>query len=96
MGATSRSDTASKQFWIERDRLVFVKMQETDANRRFSAVMFLDYVPAGQTWMAREVWQYVNGAPRLHEEYSNIKTDVTLDPALFDPRTWSTAVHWVK
>lgn len=96
IGATSRYDSTSKQFWVERDRLLFVKTQEANANKQVRAVIFLDYVQAGSTWMARQVWQYLAGQPRVHEEYSDIKTNVELDPALFDPRTWSTAKHWVK
>jgi hypothetical protein len=96
VGATSRYDSTSKQFWVERDRLLFVKTQDATTNKQVRAVIFLDYVPAGNTWMARDVWQYVGGAPRVHEEYFDIKTNVDLDPALFDPRTWSTARHWVK
>jgi len=96
VGATSRYDSTSKQFWIERDRLLFVKTQDANASKQVRAVLFMDYVPAGNTWMARQVWQYVGGAPRIHEEYSDIKTNVDLDPALFDPKTWSTARHWVK
>jgi hypothetical protein len=96
VGATSRYDTTSKQFWVERDRLLFVKTQSTNSNRQTNAVLFLDYVPAGKTWMARQVWQYIGVTPRVHEEYSDIKTDVDLDPGLFDSRTWSTARHWVR
>ena len=96
VGATSRYDSTSKQFWVERDRLLFVKAQEANASKQLRAELFLDYVPAGKTWMARQVWQYLGGQPRVHEEYSDIKTDVDLDAGLFDPRTWSTARHWVK
>ena len=96
VGASSRYDSTSKQFWIERDRLLFLKAGEKNAGGQQSDVRFTDYAPAGNGWIARQVWQIVNGNPRLHEEYSDIKTDVPLDPALFDPTHWSTAKHWVK
>ena len=96
VGATSKYDSTSKQFWIERDRLLFVRGEEKTSSGQQNDVRFMDYVPAGTGWMARQVWQYIGGSPRLHEEYSGIKTDVVLDPNLFEPKLWSTATHWLK
>ena len=57
---------------------------------------FDDYVPAGKGWIAKRVEQFVNGKRTLLEEYSDVKTDVTLSPDLFDPSQWNTVVHWSK
>lgn len=96
VGTTSSQDSTSKQFWIERDRLVFMRTREKNAGGNQSEIRFVDYVPAGNTFVARQVWQLLGGSPRLHEEYNGIKADVPLDPALFDPRQWATAKHWAK
>ena len=32
----------------------------------------------------------------FHEEYSNVRVNVTLDDELFIPEKWSTATHWYK
>jgi hypothetical protein len=96
IGATTTLDSTSKQFWIERDRLLFVRSREKNSAGLQSDIRFTDYVPAGNGWVARQVWQSVGGTPRLHEGYADIKSDVTLDPALFDPKQWSTVKHWTK
>ncbi len=96
VGASTNSDSTSKQFWIERDRLLFVRSREKTSAGQQSDVRFTDYVPAGNGWIARQVWQIVDGNPRLHEEYANIKADVPLDSALFDPKQWATVKHWIK
>jgi hypothetical protein len=96
VGASSPQDSTSKQFWVERDKLIFIRSREKNAGGQQSEIRFIDYVPAGNTYVARQVWQLIGGAPRLHEEYGSIKADVPLDSALFDPRQWSTAKHWAK
>lgn len=96
VGATSNSDSTSRQFWIDRDRLLFVRSRERNPGGQQSDIRFTDYVPAGTGWVARQVWQTLGGTPRLHESYADIKADAPLDSALFDPRQWSTVKHWTK
>jgi hypothetical protein len=96
VGATSRNDSTSKQFWVEREHLLFVRLQERQASGRQSDIRFGDYVPAGNGWVARQVFQVIDGRLRLREDYTNVKADVPLDPALFDPKQWSTVKHWTK
>ena len=86
-------DTESKQFWIDRDRLMFVRLLEH--TRQGSADYRFDhFVPAGHGWVAEQVEEIVNGKRRVLEEYSNLRANVDLSPALFDPARWSTAPHW--
>jgi hypothetical protein len=91
----ARGDSTSKQFWIEKERLLFVRLLMNTAQGR-TEFRFNKYVPAGSGWIAMEVEQYVNGKRRLHEEYSNVRTNVTLSPAVFDPAQWATAPHWAR
>jgi hypothetical protein len=86
-------DTVSKQFWVERDRLVVVRMIGRSPQGR-SDVRLSDYRRAGDAWIAREVEQYVNGKRRVREEYSDVAVNAKLSPALFDPKKWSSAPHW--
>jgi hypothetical protein len=88
-------DTTSKQFWVEKDRLLFVRLIQRSPQGR-SDLRFDKYISAGGGWIAVEVSQYVNGKRRLLEEYMDVKTDVSLSPALFDPRQWATAPHWAR
>jgi hypothetical protein len=55
---------------------------------------FNDYTAIGGGWIATEVEQYVNGKRRLLEQYSQIRTNIALTDALFDPRKWATAPPW--
>lgn len=96
VGSTSVVDTASKQFWIERDRMVLVRVREKRGENQYSDIRIGDFVQAGNGWLAKQTYQFVNGVPRLHQQVSNIKADVTLDPALFDARKWLDVKHWSK
>jgi len=88
-------DTTSKQFWVEKERLLFVRLIQRSTQGR-SDIRFDDYIPAGGGWIAVEVSQYVNGKRRLLEEYKDVKVDVPLSPALFNPRQWATTPHWAR
>lgn len=88
-----RGDTASKQFWIDRERLLFVRMLE-NGRQGHTDTRFNFYAAYGGGWVATQVVQLVNGKRRLVEQYSGVKTDVPLSPALFDPAKWATAPHW--
>ena len=88
-------DLHSPQFWIDQKNLYFVRMlrptgkdgtqtQETEFNK---------YQKLGGGWMAPEVIFMVDGKVVTTEKYSEIRGDVTLDPKLFDPQSWTT-VHW--
>lgn len=80
-------DTMSRQFWVDRERLLLVRLVQRSPQGR-QDIRFEDYVPSGDGWLAKRVVQYVNGKVRLRETYVNASTDVTLSPALFDPRQW--------
>ncbi len=79
IGAAS-GDTTSKQFWIDTERGVFVRMR--DGSRE---AWFDDYRPLAGGWIAAEVGVSNDNVMQLHEVYSNIKANVELPDALFDP-----------
>ena len=85
-------DTVSKQFWIERDRLLVVRVIGRSPQGR-SDMRLSDYRRIGDAWIACEVEQYVNGKRRLRQEYSDVSVNAKLSPALFDPRKWSSVPH---
>lgn len=92
-------DTASKQFWVEQDRLLFVRLLETQSTAaapRHVDLRFERYVKHGGGWVAEEVSQLVDGRPRLHERYADVRVDVPLDEGIFLPETWLTARHWAR
>ena len=94
VGAT-RGDTTSKQFWIDRERLLFLRLIMRTRQGR-SDFRFNQYVETGGGWVAVEVSQIVNGRRVLLEEYSDVRTNVALSESLFDAKEWSTAPHWSR
>lgn len=71
---------ADKQFWIDAERQVFVRLIDGSTEAWFD-----DYRPLAGGWIAAEVGFMQNGILRLHEVYSNIKANVTLPDEMFDP-----------
>ena len=88
-------DTASRQFWVAKDNLLFVRMIEPGARGR-TDVRFENYVPAGRGWMATRVEQYVGGTRRVLEEYTDVHTDVSLPDGIFDPAQWAANATWMR
>ncbi len=90
-----RGDTTSKQFWIDRDRLLFLRLIAKSARGR-TDTRFSQYVQYGEGWVATVVEQYVNGRRALLEQYSGVRVNASVSPALFDPTQWTTAPHWAR
>jgi outer membrane lipoprotein-sorting protein len=92
-----KGDLKSKQFWVEKERLLFVRLVEPDPGgaSKTQDIRFSDYRPLGQGWIAALVEVYDDGKKVFSEEYSNIKKDAKLDAALFDVRQYATTT-WEK
>ena len=81
-------DARRLQFWVDRERLVFVRMLQPGRRdtTRVAETRFEDYRSAGPAWVSARVDFLQDGRPVWREEYVDIRTAVPLDPALFDPR----------
>ena len=90
-----RGDTTSDQFWLDRERLVVIRVIGSGRQGR-TDTRLTNYVQTGGGWVATEVAQLVNGRRRILEVYSDLRTNVALSDDLFDPRTWSSAAHWAS
>jgi hypothetical protein len=92
-----KGDLKSKQFWVEKDRMLFVRLLEPAASdpNKTQDIRFADYRKLGGGWIAALVEVYLDGKKVFSEEYTEIKSDVKLDPAVFDPKQFSSA-HWEK
>lgn len=91
------TDSTSNQFWIDAERLLFLRLIQTDAERRNTRdIRFAKYTPYGEAWVAEEVRVINLGKLVFHEEYSKVRVNVELDDDLFLPEKWSTATHWYK
>ena len=85
-------DLRTRQFWVDRDRLVFVRMLEPGQrdSARTSDIRFNQYRPVATAWLSAEVAFLVDGHERWLEQYTDVKTDGPLPDALFDPTRWTT------
>lgn len=92
----ARGDSTSNQFWIEADRLLFVRAMQTDQNGRTRDIRFERYIPYGGGWVAEEVRVLSGGRMTFHEEYSSVRVNAQLDDDLFIPERWSSATHWYR
>ncbi len=88
-------DLHSRQFWIDQKNLYFVRMLRPgdEDGAQTQETQFNKYQKLGGGWMAPEVILMVDGKVVTTEKYSEIRGNVTLDPKLFDPQSWTT-VHW--
>lgn len=87
-----KGDLKSRQFWVEKGRLLFVRLIQPDSRdtTKIDDDRFGDYrrLPVG--WISARVDFYRGGVDAFIEKYANIKENVKLDPSLFDPEkfTW--------
>lgn len=90
-------DSLTRQFWIDQERLYFVRMVEPGKKDPAAKVetQFNKYIPMGQGWLETEVRFMVNGETKMLEEYSEPKANVKLDSSIFDPNRW-VAPGWVR
>jgi len=80
-------DTTANQFWVDAADLLFVRAIGSSPRGR-TDVRFDRYERAKGGWIATEVLQLVNGRPALREQYANVRVDLPLSDAFFDPRAW--------
>ena len=92
-----KGDLKSKQFWVTKDSLLFVRVIEPapgDASK-IDDIRFTNYQKCGKTWVAAGVEVYADGKKVFTEDYTDIRPDVKLDAAVYDPEKF-TATHWEK
>ncbi len=82
---------ASGEVWIERDRLLFVRLVEQQGEA-VQDVRFENYQRLGDGWIAPFVSVRVADEIVFWETYSEMVPDPVLDPVLFDPRRWAEGV----
>ena len=83
-------DSVTRQFWIDKERLYFVRLVEPGKQNPSARVetLFNKYIPMGQGWLETEVRFMVNGETRMLEEYTAPKAGVELSSAIFEPGNW--------
>jgi hypothetical protein len=84
-------DVHTAQFWIDRERLVFVRLLRPagGADTRVQDIRFDDYRTLGRAWISPHVRFLVDDKEVMREEYFDIEADPKLPPGLFDPGRWA-------
>jgi hypothetical protein len=92
-----KGDLKSKQFWVAKDTLLFVREIEPahDDPKKLDDVRFTDYRPVAGAWIAARVEMHTDDKMVFSEDYTDIQANVKLDPGTFDPQQFS-ATHWEK
>lgn len=92
-----KGDLKAKQFWIAKDTLLFLRVIEPSRGdaTKLDDVRFIHYQPLAGAWIAAGVEVYSEGKKVFTEDYTEIKANVKLDAATFDPAQFS-ATHWEK
>lgn len=82
----------SGEVWVERDRLLFVRLVEPSGGGGRQDVRFENYQRLGGGWIAPYVEVREGDRLVFWETYSDMVADPDLDPVLFDPRRWAEGV----
>ena len=93
----AKGDLQSRQFWVEKDTLLFVREMEPARSdpKKTEDIRFTDYRKLAGGWIAARVEVHVDDKMVFSEEYSDIRDNVKLDAAVFDPKQFN-ATHWEK
>jgi outer membrane lipoprotein-sorting protein len=93
----AKGDLQSRQFWVEKDTLLFIREMEPARSdpKKTEDIRFTDYRKLGGGWIAARVEMHVDNKMVFSEEYSDIRDNVKLDAAVFDPKQFN-ATHWEK
>jgi len=83
-------DLHTRQFWVDKERLVFVRLLEPapQDTTKTSETRFSKYYALAGGWMSPEVEFLLDGQRVFFEEYRDIKANVAMPAALWDPRQW--------
>ena len=92
-----QGDLKSKQFWVAKDTLLFVRVIEPAQGEpgKLDDIRFTNYRPLAGAWIAAGVEVWSEGKKVFSEDYSDIQANVKLAPGVFDPQQFP-ATHWEK
>lgn len=86
-----QGDLTSPQFWIDKRDLLFVRLIEKGRDgKSIQETEFNKYAKVKGGWVAAGVRFTIDGKLATTEDYTNIKTGMTLDPDLWVPEKWAT------
>ena len=91
VGATA-GDTTTSQFWVDADRLLLVRLVQKNTNAQGRTVVTenrFTYQDVGDVAVPKVILFLRDGRPYWREEYTEVRLNMPLDDALFDPAQWT-------
>jgi outer membrane lipoprotein-sorting protein len=81
----AKGDLRSRQLWIDRDRLFFLRALQPDArdSAKTDDYRFDNYKHEPGGWISETVLELLDGKVVFHEEYRDVRVNAQLDPAMF-------------
>jgi hypothetical protein len=89
-------DSTTNQFWVDAERLLFVRLRQRAATGVVTDYQFNRYTDFDGLPVAIEVLMIRNGRLYFKEEYTNVRVNLPMSDALFDPTRWVEAQPTVK
>ena len=89
-----QGDLTTPQFWVDKKNLYFTRLIQLGGRDKkiVQETQFNKYQKAkGGGWVSAEVKFFNDAKLATMEEYTNIQTDKTLSPDLWNPDKWTTA-----
>ena len=98
IGTDVPGDTEAPQFWIDKERLVFVRLTQRVGPelQSLQEIRFDGYQPLEGGWIAPEVRFAVDSVLTMVELYDDIRTGVSFSDDFFDPHAYADAEHWTE
>jgi hypothetical protein len=81
-------DVTTNQFWVEKERLLFVRLIQKTKTGDLSDIRFTKYEPLGRGWLGTIVVFHVNGKETFREVYRDWRVNPAVTDALFDVEGW--------
>jgi hypothetical protein len=87
VGTTNGTDLTHQQFWVDADRLLLVRLIIDDPRQpgALADIRFLNYKLLPRGLIATKIEVRRDRRLVMQEDYTDIKIDMPLDPATFDP-----------
>jgi hypothetical protein len=91
-----KGDFNRKQFWVDAERLLFVRMLEPTPRdtTKMQDIRFVNYERLAGGWIAPRVEIWNEGKLVFYEDYEDVRVNVELSDNLFVPSRWRTTRHW--
>lgn len=88
-------DLTSRQFWIEKERLLFLRLIERNQAGALSDIRFTKYEPLGKGWLSTVVVFLTDGKETFREVYRDWRVNPDVTDRLFDVDAWRPPA-WAK